>query len=161
MWDPEICQSAREGEKWRPVYYYTPPLAPRRFLQGRAARARAISQSVSSRRRLRAPARRARPRASRGLCSSIHPKRELFGSKQILSKYLRKLNKWVTDVSLGLHLRHARGRILGNFARRFVRQFGRGFAPLLEPLWHSARFACPETRIFNNLAHFPCLNIRN
>ncbi len=46
MWDPEICQSAREGQKWRPVYYYTPPLAPRRFLQ-KGRRARAISQSVS------------------------------------------------------------------------------------------------------------------
>ncbi len=34
MWDPGIWQSAREGKKWRPVYYYTPPLAPRRFLQG-------------------------------------------------------------------------------------------------------------------------------
>ncbi len=46
MWDPEIWQSAREGKKWRPVYYYTPPLAPRRFLQG-GPRARAqISQSA-------------------------------------------------------------------------------------------------------------------
>ncbi len=27
-WDPEICQSAREGAKWLHVYYYTPPLAP-------------------------------------------------------------------------------------------------------------------------------------
>ena len=28
MWDPEIWQSAREGKKWRPVYYYTPPPCP-------------------------------------------------------------------------------------------------------------------------------------
>ncbi len=34
IWDPQIWQSAREGKKWRPVYYYTPPLAPRGFLQG-------------------------------------------------------------------------------------------------------------------------------
>ena len=43
----------------------------------------------------------------------------------------------------------------GNFVRRFVRQFGRGFAPPLEPLWHSARCACPGSRIFSNLAHPP------
>ena len=46
MWDPGIWQSVREGKKWRPVYYYTPPLAPRRFLQEGAARARAQSRRV-------------------------------------------------------------------------------------------------------------------
>ena len=45
MWDPGIWQSAREGKKWRPVYYYTPPLAPRRFLQGGGgARARNLAE---------------------------------------------------------------------------------------------------------------------
>ncbi len=71
-----------------------------------------------------------------------------------MSKYLRKTTKWVTDVSLRVRRPHVLRQIFGYFVRRFVRQFGRRFAPLLEPLWHSARFACPGTRIFNNLAHF-------
>ena len=63
MWNPEIWQSAREGKKWRPVYYYTPPLAPRRFLQGGRRRARAQSRRV-----FRAAPRAAlpAPRANRG-----------------------------------------------------------------------------------------------
>ena len=59
-----------------------------------------------------------------------------------MSKYLRKPNKWGTDVSLGLHRRAYRARFFGKIGRRFVPRFGRRLAPLLEPLWHSARFTC-------------------
>ena len=44
IWDPGIWQSAREGQKWRPVYYYTPPLPP--VDSSRAGRARAQSRRV-------------------------------------------------------------------------------------------------------------------
>ncbi len=77
-----------------------------------------------------------------GLCSSIHPKRERFGRKKILSKYLRKPNKWGTDVSLRVLRGYHRARVLGFFGRRFVPRFGRRLAPLLGPLLYSARFTC-------------------
>ena len=97
----------RQSSFWcGPAYYYDSPspLAPCRFLQARAQSR--ISQSVWK--RCACPS----PFPFPGLCSSIHPKRERFGPKRMMSKYLRNTTKWGTDVSLRVRSGRNRARVL-------------------------------------------------
>jgi hypothetical protein len=121
------------------------PLPPVESSRRGAARARAESRRVLRAGRRFPP--RPRPRGCaggppcRGLCSSIHPKRERFGSKQILSKGLRKPGKSATDVPLRVLRWYHRGRVFQDqctiwslVPQPWKRHFRR--------LWHSARFTC-------------------
>ena len=127
----------RQSSFWSgPANYYDSPspLAPCRFLQARAQSR--ISQSVGK--RCACPS----PFPFPGLCSSIHPKRERFPTKRIVSKYLRKTTKWGADVPLRVLRQCARARVLEIFCDFFVPRFPHKMGATSGCVLHSARFAC-------------------
>ena len=117
MWDPGIWQSAREGKKWRPVYYYTPPLAPRRFLQGgRRARARNLAECFARRRARRCP-RRALTGASSSILSCWQRRdpndlRHQNESPEVIRGSLSSLTERTR------HLSHQKGLLGSDFCNR-------------------------------------------